>query len=310
MYHSHGLQETVVKGNKTHAMSAPTDIIPHVSCNPEAPTTILLIGGAFSSPEEGWFGVIQLLPEYHILAPCFSNFTPLTLSHASEKLAELIRTSAKGGKAHVYGFSMGSQLALALADAYPNVCGSVMLSGYRRFRSEDGLGQVPLPHGLTLQSKVTEVVPGGLMRWVMNQPASQVEPTPRRISLSTEKSRFAAERPTMGRAKEMVNMLSARSSEPHRSISKIDRVLLIAATKGNWVLPTNDPLDDLQALSTAIRKARTENGLPVDVTTVQGRNLRHPWHVGNPQLCADTIKAFLTQHTLPDAFEALPPAPS
>ena len=43
-------------------------------------------------------------------------------------------------------------LRMAHADSDPDLCGSVMLSEYKRFGSDDRFGQALLPHGFAFQS--------------------------------------------------------------------------------------------------------------------------------------------------------------
>lgn len=286
-------------------MTASSDEVPHLSCNEDAVTTILMIPGAFSSPEVDWSGIIPLLPKYHLILPCLS-YLPLTLDELSGRLAVLIRSQAKDGRAHIYGFSMGSQVALALAENHPHVCRSLMLSGYQRFNLEEHVKRLALPHLLRLNGLLGSTVPTSVRDWALSKPADKVHPHQPGLERLRADEQLAAECPTLVRAKELVSMLSASDRSPHRGVVEIDRVLAIAADKGNVFWPSNDPIDQLQALGQAMRAARVQKDLPVDVTLLKGRTLRHPWHIGNPQLCADTINAFLDQRDLPATFDVVP----
>lgn len=117
---------------------------------------------------------------------------------------------------------------------------------------------------------------------------------------------LAAERPSLSRARQMASMLSAPTSQPRPKLSLIDRVLVIAADKGNAFWPSNDPLDELEALISAMRTAREAEGMSINVTAVKGKTLRHPWHISNPKLCMGVINRFLQDVELPKAFEAVP----
>lgn len=91
---------------------------------PENAETILFIHGGGGA---GWMWRPQLerLSEYHCLAPDLPeqgnsvNEKPFSIDDSARRLADLIRTRAHQGKAHIVGLSEGAQIALALLAIAP-----------------------------------------------------------------------------------------------------------------------------------------------------------------------------------------------
>jgi pimeloyl-ACP methyl ester carboxylesterase len=83
-----------------------------------APTIVFLHGGGGS----GWMWQPQVdgLGDYHCLVPDLPeqgrsvDVKPFTIAGSAELIAELIRTRAHGGRAHVVGLSEGAQTTVAL----------------------------------------------------------------------------------------------------------------------------------------------------------------------------------------------------
>jgi pimeloyl-ACP methyl ester carboxylesterase len=81
-----------------------------------------------------WRPVIERLPEYHCLALDLpeqgrsSAVKPFSMPYAARCVADLIRTSAHGGKAHVVGLSEGAQVTVALLAEAPELLSSAFVS--------------------------------------------------------------------------------------------------------------------------------------------------------------------------------------
>jgi pimeloyl-ACP methyl ester carboxylesterase len=98
--------------------------VPHMSLYVQetgpagAPTIVFLHGGGGS----GWMWQPQVdgLSDYHCLVPDLPeqgrsvDVKPFTIAGSAELIAELIRTRAHGGRAHVVGVSEGAQTTVAL----------------------------------------------------------------------------------------------------------------------------------------------------------------------------------------------------
>jgi pimeloyl-ACP methyl ester carboxylesterase len=97
-----------------------------------APTILFLHGGGGG----GWMWQPQweALPDYHVLVPDLPEHgqsaasKPFSIHAAAQCAAELIRTCAHGGKAHVVGLSEGAQITLALLAADPELIDHAILS--------------------------------------------------------------------------------------------------------------------------------------------------------------------------------------
>jgi pimeloyl-ACP methyl ester carboxylesterase len=101
--------------------------------NPSNPTIVFLHGGGGA----GWMWhpqVESLKDAYHILLPDLpehgrsADIKPFTIAGSVTQVAELIRTQAHGGKAHVVGLSEGAQITVALLAASPELIDHAVIS--------------------------------------------------------------------------------------------------------------------------------------------------------------------------------------
>jgi pimeloyl-ACP methyl ester carboxylesterase len=108
----------------------------HTLRNPSGKIAIVLIHGACVS-SINWDLVVPHLPEtYQLLLPDLpghgqsQDITPFSPELSSKLIAQLIRTHAINGKAHVIGHSLGAHVAINLASTYPEVVDAVFVSGF------------------------------------------------------------------------------------------------------------------------------------------------------------------------------------
>jgi pimeloyl-ACP methyl ester carboxylesterase len=130
-------------------VSTSTTLLAFQSTGPDsAPTIVFLHGGGAG----GWMWepVIQLLPDYHCLAPDqpetggSREIKPFSMGLAAQKTAELIRAHAHGGKAIVVGLSEGAQVAVQLLATAPEVVEKAIITS-ALLRPIPGLGWINSP---------------------------------------------------------------------------------------------------------------------------------------------------------------------
>lgn len=98
-----------------------------------APTIVFLHGGGTSGWV--WGPVVERLADYHCLVPDLPEHGrsrdagPFSIRGAAQDVAELLRASAHGGRAHVVGLSIGGQVALELLATAPDLVNHAVLSG-------------------------------------------------------------------------------------------------------------------------------------------------------------------------------------
>lgn len=96
------------------------------------PTIVFLHGGGGS----GWMWQpqVEALHDFHLLVPdlpehgCSSALKPFSIDDSAARIAELVRTRAHGGRAHVVGLSQGAQITLALLSRQPEIIDHAVLS--------------------------------------------------------------------------------------------------------------------------------------------------------------------------------------
>src|SRR5512136_2082835 len=96
------------------------------------PTIVFLHGGGGA----GWMWQPQMegLSDYHCLVPDLPeqgqsvDEKPFTIQGSAERIANLIRTRAHGGKAHVVGLSEGAQITVALLALAPELVERAIVS--------------------------------------------------------------------------------------------------------------------------------------------------------------------------------------
>ena len=124
-----------------------------------APTIIFLHGGGGA----GWMWQPQVdgLEGYHCLVPDLPehgrsvNENPFRIQDSAAQIAELIRTRAHHGKAHVVGLSEGAQVAVALLASAPELVDHAVLSSALVRPLPGGKMMTPGLIGLTYRLSVT-----------------------------------------------------------------------------------------------------------------------------------------------------------
>jgi pimeloyl-ACP methyl ester carboxylesterase len=263
-------------------MSEPT--LCNLTFNPSGQSTILFIHGAFSSPDE-WSYVSPHLPSYHLLIPSLpshgSNLSirPFTLPFSARLLANLIKTDAKNGKAHIVGLSIGAHVALYLAAHHPDVVLTVFASGINRFSPSIWMPVLPYILYCT-QHFIDFVVPKRLVTYLMDG-------TP---GLHKENAHAAC---TLQLCREVIAILVTDEEIPPVQA----RTLVVAATKRGF-LPTNDSVKDAKMVRECVKKGNLESKA-AEVYR------RHPWDLQDPQLFAKSVIAWIEGTILPEDLKVL-----
>ena len=122
--------------------------------HPDADESVLYLHGGNVA---GWMWDAQVaaLPGFHALVPDLPGFGASKVegwtdpAGVADQLAEVIRTRAHGGRAHVVGLSLGAVLGVVLASRHPALVRSLLTSGavlrgVRGFARFSGLAQLRL----------------------------------------------------------------------------------------------------------------------------------------------------------------------
>ena len=98
-----------------------------------APAIVFLHGGNMSG--WSWEPVVERMQQYHCLVPDLPHYGksfqqgPFEMGRAANAVAELIRSRVSAGRAHVVGFSLGSQVGVRLLATEPKLVDRAVLSG-------------------------------------------------------------------------------------------------------------------------------------------------------------------------------------
>lgn len=241
--------------------------------------TIVLIHGAFTNSID-WKQIARNLAQsFHILTPDLPGHgenteSSFTMDHAADSIHTLIQKSALGGKAHVVGHSLGAQVAIRLAEKYPNVIRTQVISGFEIYPSLPSTAW--LARTLWAMNRVENLVPRPAISWLMDG-------TP--ISRSY---------PTMKACREVADaMNTATFPAPWPAPT-----LIVAAGRGG-VIPSYDHPEDARKLASIGREL---NEKTVAVVHLQ---MRHPWHQQDPDLFVSMIRAWIGGFEIPAGFEKL-----
>jgi pimeloyl-ACP methyl ester carboxylesterase len=111
-----------------------SETLAFASLNEDKPTTIVLLHGGFTCHLE-FALVVPGLADFHLLLPdlplhsASRHIGPGTTDNAAKHVAQLIRSHAHGGKAHVVGVSMGGYVGQCLALDQPDLVRSLFVTG-------------------------------------------------------------------------------------------------------------------------------------------------------------------------------------
>ncbi|KAK5653255.1 hypothetical protein OQA88_9154 [Cercophora sp. LCS_1] len=257
----------------------------HISLNPSAPTTLLLLHGLLSSHLE-YAHVTPHLPTYHLLIPDLpghsrsSHLAPSTIPHITNTIATLIRTHAHNGRAHIIGLSMGGFVALDLAHRYPELCQSLFVTGAAPFEGAFAfIARRPwIAYGIMW---VMDSLPDGVYWWLCKR-NGMVRHEELRVEMRRNRR--------WGVVREVYGSILGIGWETVREIQGV-RCLCVAGGKQ----------DDLGS-TRRVGEVWRANGIGKAVVV---REALHAWDLQMPEVFARGVRAWVEEGALPGEFEEL-----
>lgn len=242
------------------------------------PTVVFIHGGGLSA--RMWQPVIERLPDFNCLAPDlpehgqYRHQGPFTLDDAARRVADLIRQQAPDGRAHVVGLSLGGAVALTLARLAPEVTGHLMVTGTTATLSKF-LAQLSLASLWMLRFyKPDDLVKASVKQWGIPEAY---------LPLFSEDLR-------------------------HSTSEAFNRTLIDALVKQQLPERLSGPLLALvgeKETLPAKQAARKLAGLYPQATGRLVPGVGHVWALQNPDLFADTVRAWICDAPLPAILRPL-----
>ncbi|KAJ5159010.1 Alpha/Beta hydrolase protein [Penicillium coprophilum] len=253
----------------------------HTVFNPTGQTTVVLIHGALVSGLY-WDLVIPNLPSsYHLLVPDLPghgrSHAPFSVDLSARLIADIIRTHAINGSAHIIGHSLGAQVAIRLASSNPDVVNSIFVSGFEIFPQTSLTPYIP--YAAWAMPRVENCLPRSLIRWAMD---------------GADIPRIDTSVCTLDLCRQIVSPETPTQwPSPWRA-----RTLIVAAGKGGFI-PTNDHPHD------AVKLMKIGRELNAETVAYTHLSMRHPWNRQEPQIFAETAEAWFERKELPGGFVKL-----
>lgn len=267
--------------------------------NPFAPETVVLLHILFSCGHE-WKEVIPKLSSYHLLVPdlpCHSGSRDVcrredfSFEVCADHVADLIRTRAHDGRAHIVGISSGGFVALELIRKYP-----ALVAGRSAFISNawpyTGSRKTLAQHPRLTYSALWSILhsPGGVFF-----KASGLGGEYQNDELIAEIKRNGSSR--LARAASTLGWDEARM----REVARADvRLCLVVGGKGI------DVVSEAESACGYVRSEREGGeleGLESSVFLV--RDAIHAWNLQFPLLFARGIQSWLEQRPMPAEYEKI-----
>ncbi|KAK8131750.1 hypothetical protein PG984_008188 [Apiospora sp. TS-2023a] len=272
-----------------------------VSLNPLAPVTVVMLHVIFSSHLE-WVHIWPKLSEYHLMIPDLPQHSrsrhvkPFSFELAADLIADLIRTHAHDGKAHLVGMSTGGYIALEMIRRHPDVVQSAYVSGVSYlFNSWQALsGRYPKVMYLGLSAMLS--TPSGMLLkatgWATNLQNEELLREIRKnttASLSTsgvgDTHRYCREDVVeAGRQNKRVAVVAGGKQDHIEGVHEIGRLLRSMGSGGP--------------------------GGGEDTRTFVVKNGIHVWNLQYPEVFAQSVRAWIEGYPMPMALDMLEDSPS
>jgi pimeloyl-ACP methyl ester carboxylesterase len=266
-----------------------------ISHNPSASETIVLLHGAFSSHLE-WEHVASHLKDFHLLIPDLPqhsgsrNIGPFNLNLAAEKVANLVRAHAHGGKAHVVGLSLGGFVTQEIIRRYPDTVLYAFITGCTPFN--------PTQQWFAARA--------GIISWGLwaAQKTGLEDFAAWKAGLLPYKElkKQIALNNSNGVARSVYPELGRYSWDDVEEAAKKGKRILVCAGEQMDDVPATKRLADIYKKGERLSHGGTEGG---DSQGFVVKNAIHGWDLQLPELFARAIIAWIRLEPIPSGFESL-----
>ncbi len=261
-----------------------------------APTIVFLHGGGGA----GWMWQpqVEALGDYHGLVPDLPeqgksvNEKPFTIQSSAERIAELIRTRAHGGRAHVVGLSEGAQITVALLALAPELVNHAVVSSAL---TRPMPGASLITPGLIALSYRWAVSPLKNNEWWVRLNMKYAAGVPEKYY--PQFSQTFRELTASGFTDVMTE--NQRFRLP-KGLERVKAPTLIVVGKHEYAAMRQSALD----LAKAIPHARAYQ---VVHTRKMSLAEEHNWNLSAPELFTQTVRAWISDQPLSSALELLEP---
>ena len=238
-----------------------------------------------------WQPVIDLLPEYHCLAPDLpeqggsQEVGPFSMRLAAEEVAGLIREQAHGGKCCLVGLSEGAQVAVQLLADTPELVERALISS-ALLLPLSGLRWVMSPGALAWTYRLS-VAPFKRSDWWIRLNMKYAANVPEQLFLQFKQAFLSMNE------RAFVNMMLANQRfRLPAGLEKASAPTLIVVGHKEYAAMHRSARELAQPLPQA---------KPVELNLRRGASLgrEHSWALTEPALFADTVRAWIEDCPLP-----------